>query len=480
MPSHTRSTTSPPRRTIIVGLALFVALCAFFVRAMHRPPPPPPVPTMERILKTGAIRVITRNNAHCYYRYRGQAMGFEYDLAHAFANRLGVRLEIRVADSWEGMIPSLQNGEADVIAASMTITPARRQEVAFSTGYLTIQQQIITHRQNLDISSQYDLNGKTVHVRRGTSYQERLERLKANGMDITLVLYDDVPTEELIRRVADREIDITVADSHIAMLNRRYYPDIVLAAAIGDKQQLGWAVRKEDDALRHRIDAFFQQAKQSGSFASIYNRYFSNLDRYNYLDLKAFHRRLKTRLPRYLEIIKAAAEKNGFDWRLITAQMYQESHFNPHAQSHASAYGLMQLTESTADSLGVKDIYSPRENIFAGVRLLKQLYDAFEKARDPDRLYIALAAYNIGYGHVTDARSLARSLNLDPNRWSSLTKTLPMLRFRKYYKNSKYGYCRGNQPINYIRQINIYYDILKRKDIEYARIPSNRNLSRPS
>lgn len=456
-------------RCLIAGA--FLGVCYVFVD-MHKPPPPPPT-ALERILQTGKLRVITRNNANCYYIYRGQPMGFEYDLARAFADYLGVRLEISIADQWEGMIPELLAGDGDIVAASMTITPSRMAAAAFSDGYLTIRQHVIAHRGEWTINSTADLAGRTVDVRRGTSYQEQLEAMAAKGVPVIIRLHEDLPTEELIRMVADGDIELTVADTHIAQLNRRYYPKAVPVVEISDKQQLGWAVRKDARELLARINTFFTLIRSNGRFEEIYNRYFSNLDWYDYVDLNTFHRRLRTRLPRYEAVIKEASARYGFDWRLIAAQIYQESHFDPYAESHAGAYGLMQLTLNTAESLGVTDIYDPRQNIVAGVRHLKALYEHFDKAWGTDRMNIALAAYNIGIGHIEDARNLARSLGLDPNRWSSLAKTLPMLRFRKYYRNAKYGYASGTQPIIYIHQIVIFYDILKRRDIQYGQVPSH-------
>lgn len=449
---------------LVVGA--FFGACYLFV-ASHLAPPPPPT-ALERILQAGKITVITRNNANSYYLYRGQPMGFEYDLAKAFADTIGVRLDIRIADQWEGMIPELLSGSGDIIAASMTITPRRQEQVAFSTGYLTIRQHVIAHRGEWTINSVADLTGRTIDVRRGTSYQDQLEAIAASGIDLNIRLHDDMPTEELIRKVADGEISLTVADTHIAQLNRRYYPQAVPVLEISDAQQLGWAVRSDAVDLRKRLNTFFATIKSNGRFNEIYNRYFSNLEWYDYVDLNTFHRRLRTRLPKYEAIIKEASARYGFDWRLIAAQMYQESHFDPYAESHAGAYGLMQLIMNTAESLGVTDVYDPRQNITAGVRHLKELYDHFDKAWGTDRMSISLAAYNIGIGHIEDARNLARGLGMDPNRWASLVKTLPMLRFRKYYRNAKYGYASGTQPVAYIHQIVVFYDILKRRDIQYG------------
>ena len=465
VPSKTRLLTVILRLLVVAG---FIGTCALYIVLFT--PQPPPEPVFDRILRTGKITVLTRNNANCYYLYRGQPMGFEYDLAKAFADSLGVRLELKIAEKWEGMIPGIQTGAADMIAADLTITPKRLKQVAFSDGYLTIRQQIITNRHHPDIHSPADLAGQTVHVRRGTSYQERLEEMQRAGLNIKIELHVDVPTEELIRQVSNGDIDFTIADEHIALLNRRYYPRARIVSPISEKQSVGWAVHHKAVKLRRRINRFFTLIKKNGEYAKIYNRYFSNLEMFDYVDVRAYHRRLKTRLPGYQKIIEQAAALNNFDWRLITAQIYQESHFDPAARSHAGAFGLMQLTIQTARSLGVTDILDPLQNIQAGVLHLKMLYDYFHRAPESDRMLIALAAYNVGQGHLRDARDLARQFNLNPDRWASLEKTLPLLRYRKYYNNSRYGYCRGTEPINYIRHIFFYYDILKRSGIEYGPI----------
>ena len=430
--------------------------------------------TIDDILKAGEITVITRNNAHCYYQYREQAMGFEHDLAQAFADYLGVRLQLKIAEDWEGMIPALLNGSGAFIAASMTITPKRQKQVAFSNGYKEIQQFIIIHRNNLSINKAEDLAGKAVHVRRGTSYQERLEALHEQGIDLKIKLHDNLPTQELIRQVAKKNIEVTIADSNIALLNRRYYPQTIMAGPINKKEYLGWAVNRNAHRLLERINSFFKEIKANGKFAEIYNRYYADVAIFDYFDLKTYHKRLITKLPLYKPVIEEAANEHGFDWRLIAAQMYQESHFDPEAESHAGAFGLMQLTNNTAESLGVKNILQPEENIRAGVKHLKNLYDFYNNANGSDRLFIALAAYNIGLGHILDARNIARKKNIDPNKWSSISKTLPLLRFRKYYKDSLYGYCRGTEPIEYIKQIMIYYDILKQQGVEYTIVTLSR------
>ena len=421
--------------------------------------------TLHKIVQAGEITMITRNSAHCYYLYRDEPMGFEYELAKAFADYLGVTLKVKIIEDWEKMIPELMNGSGTFIAAGIAITPARQKLVAFSNGYMEIQQYVICRRNGDKIKKPEDLSGRTVHVRAATSYQERLEELRRQGIDVTIKLHNDLPTEELIRYVDSGKIEFTVADSNVALLNRRHYPGATMAGAISEKLQLGWVVHPEAVQLKAKINSFFKLIKKSGKFDEIHKKYYGDVADFDYVDLSIFHRRIKSRLSRYSPFIKSAAKKHGFDWRLISAQIYQESHLNPRAKSSAGAKGLMQLLSNTALSLGVKDIYSPVENINAGIQHLKNLYDLFSEATGTDRILIALAAYNIGQGHIQDARDLAVKMDLDPNSWAMLAKTLPLLEMRKYYQDSKYGYCRGTEPVLYIKQILLYYDILRRQGV---------------
>ena len=425
----------------------------------------------DKIIENRVITVITRNNPWCYYTYRERPMGFEYDLAKAFADFMGVRLKVKVANRWEGMISDLLSRKGDFIAASMTITQARQDRVLFSAGYQTIQPHIVVHRHQRRLKSAEDLAGKVVHVSRGTSYHEHLEVLKAADIDFQLILHDNIETTELIRQVAKKKISATVADDMIAMLSRRYYPQIKLAGPISDEEKLGWAVSPNAHRLKKEINLFFAAIKKNGQYEKIFNRYFTGIESFDFVDMRAFHREVEHTLPRYLPFILNFAEAYGFDWRLIAAQMYQESHYDPVAVSRQGAHGLMQISLRMAEKLNVVDIYDPCQNIEAGVRHLKSLYDFYDKAKGKDRLYIALAAYNVGVGHMLDARDLARNQGLDPEKWSSLVQTLPLLSDPKYYEKTKYGYCRGNEPVQYINNIIVYYDVLR-----YKRIAQDKQL----
>jgi membrane-bound lytic murein transglycosylase F len=372
-----------------------------------------------------------------------------------------VELKVNVSESWDQLLPSLDKGDGEFVAASLTITPSRSESAGFSREYLAVEQMAITHKGNMEIKSIDDLEGKNIHVRQGTSYEERLRTLKRGGLDVRIKVREDVLTQELVE-------EVTIADSNVAHLNRRYYPDIRIAFPIEKPQSLGWAVKKGERALLNKIDEFFEAIQEDGTLQGIYNRYFAHAKTFGHLDIKRFHERIETRLPMYEKTIKQAADLYGFDWRLIAALIYQESQFSPWAKSFSGVRGLMQLTLPTAQEMGVNNRLNPKESIMGGARYLRQLHDLYDKAPEPDRTLIALAAYNVGKGHVLDARRLASKMSRDPNKWSSLEKTLPLLRQRKYYKNSRFGYCRGREPVFHVQNILTYYDILKRGAIEYA------------
>jgi len=387
-------------------------------------------------------------------------MGFEYQLAKKFADFLNVKLTV-ITPGWEQMFDTLLDGKGDLIASSLTKTAKRKNRMAFSDEYMPVQQQVIVRKGYRDIKKLSDLDGKTVHIRKNTSYHERLVELKKSGLNIHLVLYENTPTEELLRQVQSNEIKITIADSNIFRLNRRYYPDLKMAFPISKHQSLGWATKKHDTRLIKKINQFFDMIKRDGTFAQIYNKYYAGTELFDYVDIKKFHTRLKTRLPAYKQIIKKESEKYNFDWRLIAAVIYQESQFNPNAISYTGVRGLMQLTIPTADEMGILNRLNPEESIKGGIKYLHKLYNQFENLAPDERLKFALGSYNVGYGHVKDARNIALEKGLDINKWSSLEKTLPLLRYREYYEKSGFGYARGTEPVRYVHRILTYYNILK-------------------
>lgn len=416
--------------------------------------------SLQKIKKRGKLIVITDNNAHGYYLYKNQPMGFEFDLAQELAKFLNVKLSI-VTPGWEKIFDTLLLEDGDLIASSLTQTPKREARVTFSDSYMPVQQQVIIHKKDREIKKLSDLNGKTIHIRKNTSYHERLLELKKTGINIHLALYENIPTEEFLRQIQNGEIQITIADSNIFRLNRRYYPDIRIAFPVSYQQSLGWAVKKNDIQLLNKINTFFKKTKKDGTFGRIYNKYYAGTQQFDYVDIKKFHIRLKTKLPEYRQLIEEESEKYNFDWRLITAVIYQESHFNPNATSYTGVRGLMQLTRITATEMGVENRLNPTQSIKGGIKYLNKLYNRFNHLHPDERIKFALASYNVGYGHIKDAQKIARDSGLDINQWSSIEQTLPLLRYRQFYEKSRHGYARGTEPVRFVKRILKYYDILK-------------------
>ena len=424
---------------------------------------PPELSHLEKIRERGRVVMITQNSQNTYYIYKEQPLGFEYELAAEFARYLGVDLSV-VTPGWIEMFDMLDKGRGDFIAAGVTVVPSRERRMDFSDPYLTVQQEVIVHHDNFDVQSVEDLNGKTVHVRAGTSYQERLAQLLGEGLALELVLVPDVTTENLIEQVAESKIDITVADSNIALLNRMHQPDIRIAFPISPPQSLAWAIRQGNGELLEAVNEFFTKIRVDGTLEDIYNSYYKDQNNLNIFDLRSFHKNIEARLPRYRAVIKEAAREHGFDWRLIAAMIYQESHFDPGARSYTGVRGLMQLTQKTAEEMGIVDRTDPEQSIRAGVAYLASLRKRFDDIEDEEgRLLLALASYNVGYGHVRDAQGILRQRGRDPESWSSLREALPLLRLPEFYLETRSGYARGNEPVRFVENVLTYYDILKRK-----------------
>ncbi len=229
-------------------------------------------------------------------------------------------------------------------------------------------------------------------------------------------------------------------------------------------------MRRSDHTLLQAVNDFFRTAQEDGTFGRIYQRYYAPAAIFDYVDIKKFHQRIQARLPKYEAIIREEAKKFGFDWRLIAAVIYQESHFDPNATSYTDVRGLMQVTQDTAREMGIANRLNPQQSIHAGVKYLYRQYRRFEHMTNHEqRIRFALASYNIGYGHVRDAQRLAQKQGLNPDIWSSMQKTLPLLRKPKYYTQTRYGYARGTEPVRYVKRIFSYYDILRQKaDVEKA------------
>jgi len=424
---------------------------------------------LEGIKKKKVLRMITRNNALTYYIYRGTPVGFDYELMKKFADTEGLRLEVVLPPGHSDLIPWLNEGRADVVAAAMTMTGEREKKAAFTMPYNYVKEVVIVRKDDKSIKSPLDFVGKTVHVRKSSSFYGSLMALKKKGLDFEIVqLPDDMETEDIIDGLIEKRWDITVCDSNLLAMERDKGKDVKVAFTI-KKQGIGWAVRKEDVQLLSALNAFIKKNYRGFFYNTLKDKYFKNSVSSGAWSEKFRYDRSGHISP-YDEMAKKYAGRYGLDWRLIVAQIFQESGFNPRKVSWAGARGLMQVMPRTARELGLKDLYDPESSIKAGTYYLKKLLDRFAPSiKLKDRIRFALAAYHVGYNHVADARLLARRQGLNPDVWfDNVEKAMLLLQKRVYYRKTRYGYCNGRRTVNYVREILNRYNTYLRADVNKA------------
>ena len=425
--------------------------------------------TLEAIRDSGELRVLTRNAPTTYYFGREGETGFEYDLVRRFAEALDVDLKLEVVNDFERLLESLEKGKGHLVAAGVTRTDEREARFDFGPPYHSVKQEVVCRRGGEVPREWEDLPGVELLVPAGTSYLERLREVKQVVHGLSWKASDSLSTEQILRRVWKGKVDCTVADSHIVAINRRYYPELVVPFAISDRQKLAWALPQGASALKARLEEFFARLRARDKLSVIRDRYFGHVQIFDYVDIATFQRRIQSRLPEFKPLFREAAKETPFSWELLAAQAYQESHWRPRARSPTGVRGMMMLTLVTARSLGIKNRLDVAASVRGGARYLAQLRERLpESIEEPDRTWIALAAYNVGMGHIWDARRLAEREDLDPDQWSSLKEMLPRLSQKKYYKSLPYGYARGTEPVKYVQRIREYYDILRER---FSRAP---------
>ncbi len=433
---------------------------------------------LSAIKKRRVLRVLLRNNAASYFLYRGELMGFEFELAREFANYHGLRLEVVVPPSHRELTTWLLEGRADI--AFGFIEPDARQRglgIRFSEPYHYARQHIVVHKDD-PASSLSELDHRAIFVRHHSGYWDRLSRLQENGAGFTLRATDDaVETEHLIQMVSRGKYKATMADEHLLDIELAKAVPVRSAYATDELVPHAIALRSRNPELKQALDAFVKQMYRSEFYNITYKKYFKNHRSVQRLASGRVIDALKGQISPYDKLVRKYADRYGFDWRLVTAQMYQESKFNPGAQSHVGAKGLMQLMPRTASAMGVENTSDPANSIQGGIKYLDWLRDRFNSnLAISDRLWFTLAAYNAGSGHVQDARRLAGQLGHDPDRWFGHTESAMLLLSEKQYsKRARYGYVNGNEPVNYVRDIKQRFEAyigLSRK------IAKNKNTSR--
>ncbi len=420
----------------------------------------------DKIKRDKVLNVVLLNAPSTYYIGTDGKQGFEYDLLKSYAQHLGADLNITAAHTIKEAIALSKNPAIHITSAALAKTPIRKETFNFGPSYFEVQEQVICHRGMLrskkfprDVE---ELSGLRITVGEDTSYSETITSLQNDGFDINATFTSEFSTEELLAKVASNEIDCTIADSNIYSINLRYFTEIALAFSISGREQLAWLLAENTPELEADMYAWLNSFNQRGGMTQLKDHYYSYVLFFDYYNTKMFYKRIKSRLPKYEKYFKEMGKKYEIPWTLLASISYQESHWNPKAKSHTGVRGLMMLTRKTAKLLGVKNRLNPKQSIRGGTRHIKQMIKFVPKeVEGENRLKFALAAYNIGMGHIHDAQKLAKKIGLNQNVWSDLKIVLPLLSQKKYYKTLKFGYARGAEPVKYVEAIYNYRNILE-------------------
>jgi len=408
------------------------------------------------------LRVITRNSPETYFIWRGELLGFEYELMKKFSTVYDVKLEIIVAETYEEMLEMLKNGEGDVIAAGLTRTAERlnnykHQRLTSSIRYNRVSEQLVAHKDSPPITKLSDLSGRDITVRKSSSFWQTAQNLsKDYGVKINQA-DEATSTDILIKGVAEKDIDLTIADSNLLAIEKHFREQITTPLTLNTGVAHSYIVRKNNPKLLEYLNQFIRVHYRKTFYNVVKNKYFTPAGK----NTAKIEERLRSgsELSPYDDLVRKTVVPYNFDWRLIVSQMYQESKFNPQAKSSAGALGLMQVLPRTAKELGITDLHDPEQSVIAGIRYLDWTRDRFSRDLPiQEQIFFSLAAYNAGYGHVKDAQRLARQLGLRDDKWfNNVEKAMLLLQKRHYYSKARFGYVRGSEPVNYVYKIHQRY-----------------------
>ncbi len=430
---------------------------------------------LDDIIQRGKLVALTDFSSTSYFIYRGVPMGFEYEMLQLFADHLGVELSIEIVDDMDSVIQVLNSEQGDIIAANFTITQERAEEVAFTTPVLQTRQVLVQRlpdnwtRLNADareaqlVRDPVELIDREVFVRKESSFYKRLQNLMDEiGGNIHIKEAGNVGTEDLIEQVSLGDIEFTVADENIAKLNKGYFPNIDIKTPLSFNQRVAWATRKSSTLLQDTLSSWLDEFVKTQDYAILYLKYFKARTQHRQRVLSEYSSLKGDKISPYDAMIKRESERLGWDWKLLTAMIYQESNFVADAEAWTGASGLMQLIPETAERFGADSLSDPQQNIHAGVSFLLTLQDYWsDKELDSlEQTKFILASYNVGLGHILDAIRLTEKYEGDPKKWSDVAVYLENKSQPEFYKDEvvRHGYCRGSEPVNYVKQVMSNYE----------------------
>lgn len=448
--------------SVYMHKAIFILLVLAVSTCSHPPG------KLEEVLETGQLRVLTRISPTTFYSGASGQEGPEHDLVQGFRVFLEqkynrpVAVEFVMAEGLDELMTRVAAGEVHLAAAGLTVTPERSRRVDFGPAYMDVSQHLIYRLNSGRPESIGSISGKQLEVLAGSSFVETLETVRHNDHpDIAWIENRHATVSDLLLAVQEQRLDYTIVDSLNYDVHRYYMPDLRQAIKLKDDDQLAWAfTRRSSGRLQADAREYFARIKTDGTLERVQERYFGHTERFDYVGARTFSRHYETRLQQYRQLFQMAAADTGVDWRLLAAIGYQESHWNPEAISPTGVKGMMMLTRATAGAYGVDNREDAAASVAAGSRYFAKMYKRYKSIPEPDRIWFALAAYNVGYGHVQDARRLARREGLDPDSWLSLKEMLPKLTQKEYYSTVPHGYARGWEPVRYVNNVRTYLEIM--------------------
>ncbi len=421
--------------------------------------------TLERIEQEGVLHVISRNAPTTYYEDRDGAAGFEYELARMFAEEIGVELRLRVASDLEEAYSVVEQNYTHFAALGLSQTAAhsRTESLKFSADYLTFQPLVLFANGNPKPKTVEDLVGQSIVVPAHTAQAAFLQQVKdARLPDLVWQEVDDLETPDLMRMVEEGQVQITIVNSSEFAVHKAMFPKAREGFALMEPLKVSWIFPAgEDHSLLDKANLFLNRVIKDGTLTYLQEKYFGHVDQLNYVGARTFISHIRDRLPKFEETFRQAATEFNLDWHLLAAIGYQESHWRPYATSPTGVRGLMMLTQITAREMSIRNRLDPDQSIWGGAKYFNQILKRIpERVPEPDRTWMALAAYNVGFGHLEDARVITQKMGLDPDKWLDVKKHLPLLQQKKWYENTRFGYARGWEPVHYVQNIRRYYDVL--------------------
>lgn len=411
---------------------------------------------LEAIKARGELRISTLNSPLTYFTTPQGPSGLDYELAKNFANYLGVKLVVLPHQNINDLFDDLDDDNADLLAAGLIYNRDRLSRASTGPAYYFVSQQLVYRLRTTRPKTFADIKGKLA-VASGSAHVSALKQLKQSKYPgLSWEASSDLTSKELLEQVADGKLDYTIGDSVTIALLQRIHPQLAVAFDITDEEPVTWYLkRSDDDSLYAALLDFYSQRVEDGTLARLEEKYLGHVGSFDYVDTKTFLSAIDSVLPTFRPLFEKYASE--IDWKLLAAIAYQESHWNPQATSPTGVRGLMMLTRATADGLGVTDRIDPEQSIQGGALYLQRLMDKVPNTVPEDeRIWFALAAYNMGWGHMLDARKLTKNQQGNPDSWVDVKQRLPMLSQKRYYPSLTYGYARGREAYNYVENIRRY------------------------